>query len=82
MTMTAIDWNVFAFFVGALAVWLAREKEATALRTSVAEERVCIVELVTKLCRCEANLTELRSALSAASERIAALARIEERGSQ
>jgi hypothetical protein len=48
----------------------------------VAEERVCIVELVTKLCRCEANLTELRSALSAASERIAALARIEERGSQ
>ncbi len=82
MTMTAIHWSVLAFFVGALAVWLAREKEATALRTSVAEERVCIVELVTKLCRCEANLSELRAALSAAGERAAALVRIVERGSQ
>ncbi|MGA8097769.1 MAG: hypothetical protein WB810_03815 [Candidatus Cybelea sp.] len=82
MTMTAIHWSVFAFFVGALAVWLAREKEATALRTSVAEERLCIVELLTKLCRCEANLSELRAALSAASERVAALLQIERRGSQ
>jgi hypothetical protein len=82
MSMTAIHWSVLAFFVGALAVWLAREKEATDLRTSVAEERRCIVELLTKLCRCEANLSELRAALSAARQRVAALVKVEPRGSQ
>jgi hypothetical protein len=82
MTMTAIHLSVFAFFVGALAVWLARDHEGTVLRTSVAEEKVCIVELVARLCRCEANLAESRTALLAANERVAALAQTEQQRSQ
>lgn len=76
--MTAIHWSLFAFFVGALAVWLAREQEARALRTSVVQGKVCIVELLTQLCRCEANLSASRTALMTANRRVTTLARKEE----